>query len=36
MGFLRLFLAQYINIYLDGPPMDGIKMGYPHKIEIIK
>ena len=27
---------QYMNIYLDGPPMDGNKVGYPHKIEIIK
>lgn len=27
---------KYINIYLDGSPMDGNQVGYPHKIEIVK
>ncbi len=28
--------ANYINIFVDGKPLDGMKVGYPNKIEVIK
>ena len=27
--------SRYINIYLDGKPLDGTKVGYPHEIQVI-
>jgi hypothetical protein len=26
----------YINVFIDGKPLDSLKVGYPNKIEVIK
>lgn len=39
-GLIRSILKQepsggYLNVFLDGPPLDGVVVGYPHKLQVI-
>lgn len=29
-------LGKYLNVYLDGLPLDGAKVGFPNKIEVVE